>query len=111
MSIIKQASRRLIHSLTLFPGRGIWKRLLATLLAINGSIYTHGIAHFDGIYDTTVTNGVIANEGIAIGEIWSTKTFNYADTTIDEIVPAGFEGLLGGGGFRVCGRPDAWKAI
>ncbi|MBI3618026.1 MAG: hypothetical protein HY210_07415 [Candidatus Omnitrophica bacterium] len=78
----------------------------------NGVIYTHGIAHFDGIYDTTVTNGsVIANGGIAIGEIWSTKAFNYADTTIDEIVPAGFEGLIGGGTSGYVAKPDAWKAI
>lgn len=77
----------------------------------NGVIYTHGIAHFDGIYDTTVTNGsVIANGGIAIGEIWSTKTFNFADTTSDEIVPAGFEELLGGAWGYVA-KPSAWKAI
>ena len=77
----------------------------------SGTIYTHGIAQFDNIYDTTVTNGnVIANEGIVIGEIWSTKTFNYADTTIDEIVPAGFEELLGGASGYVA-KPSAWKAI
>ena len=78
----------------------------------NGAIYTHGIAQFDNIYDTTVTNGsVIANGGIAIGEIWSTKTFNYADTTINEIVPAGFEELLGGGASGYVSKPSAWKAI
>lgn len=78
----------------------------------NGVIYTHGIAQFDNIYDTTVTNGsVIANGGITIGEIWSTKTFNYADTTSDEIVPAGFEEMLGGGASGYVARPSAWKAI
>ena len=78
----------------------------------NGVIYTHGIAQFDNIYDTTVTNGsVIANGGITIGEIWSTKTFNYADTTIDGIVPAGFEGLRGGGASGYVAKPSAWKAI
>ena len=78
----------------------------------NGAIYTHGIAHFDGIYDTTVTNGsVIANGGITLGEIWSTKTFNYADITVDEVVPAGFEELLGGGASGYVARPDVWKAI
>lgn len=78
----------------------------------NGTIYTHGIARFDNIYDTTVTNGsVIANGGIAIGEIWSTKTFNYADTTIDEIVPAGFEELIGGGASGYVAKPGGWKAI
>ena len=78
----------------------------------NGVIYTHGIARFENIYDTTVTNGsVIANGGVALGEIWSTKTFNYADTTMDEIVPAGFEGLVGGGTSGYVARPDAWKAI
>ncbi len=77
-----------------------------------GVVYTHGIAEFDNIYDTTVTNGsVIANGGIVIGEVWSTKTFNYADTTVDEIVPAGFEGLIGAGASGYAARPDAWKAI
>ncbi len=78
----------------------------------NGVIYTHGIARFDNIYDTTVTNGsVIANGGIALGEIWSTKTFNYTDTTTDEIVPAGFEELIGGGTSGYVAKPIAWKAI
>ena len=46
-----------------------------------------------------------------MGEIWSTKTFNYADTTTDEIVPAGFEGLVGGGASGYVAEPDTWKAI
>lgn len=119
MTIISTGT--VIHNLTGFAApdsqlniiswTGYWETA-ALPASHNGVIYTHGIAHFDNIYDTTVTNGnVIANGGIAIGEIWSTKTFNYADTTTDEIVPAGFEGLVGGGGSGYVTKPDAWKAI
>ena len=97
--------------LNIIAWTGYWETA-ALPASHNGAIYTHGIAHFDGIYDTTVTNGsVIANGGVALGEIWSTKTFNYADTTMDEIVTAGFEGLVGGGPSGDVARPDAWKAI
>lgn len=119
MTIISTGT--VIHNLTGFAApdsqlniiswTGYWETA-ALPASHNGVIYTHGVAHFDNIYDTTVTNGnVIANGGIAIGEIWSTKTFNYADTTTDEIVPAGFEGLVGGGGSGYVTKPDAWKAI
>ncbi len=78
----------------------------------NGLIFTHGVATFDEIHDTSITNGgVIANGGIAIREVWSTKTFNYADPRIDGSVPAGFEGLLGRGTSGYSSKPDSWKEI
>ncbi|MCK5581112.1 MAG: hypothetical protein KAJ18_07545 [Candidatus Omnitrophica bacterium] len=78
----------------------------------NGMVFTHGKAHFDNIYDTSVTNGnLVANKGITIGEVWSTKTFNYVDMRTGDIVPPGFEGLIGGGTTGYVSRPDNWKAL
>lgn len=78
----------------------------------NGLIFTHGVATFDEIHDTSITNGgVIANGGISIREVWSTKTFNYADMRTDGSVPPGFEGLLGRGTSGYALRPDSWKEI
>ena len=77
-----------------------------------GMIYTHGTAYFDEIHDTSVTNGsVVANEGIVIGEVWSTKTFNYADTRTRGVVPPGFEGLAGGSVSGYAPRPNSWREI
>src|SRR3989338_4136676 len=62
-----------------------------------GIIYTHGTANFVDIHDTSITNGsVVANGGIRFGDIWSMKSFNYADTRSKGAVPPGFEGLVGG---------------
>lgn len=78
----------------------------------NGLIYTHGTAYFDEMHDTSVTNGsVIANEGIVIREVWSTKTFNYKDMRKKGIVPPGFEGLVGGGISGYTPRPSSWREI
>lgn len=78
----------------------------------NGVIYTHGTAYFDEIHDTSVTNGsVIANEGVVIREVWSTKIFNYADMRRKGIVPPGFEGLVGGGVSGYMPNPTSWREI
>ena len=78
----------------------------------NGLIYTHGTAYFDEMHDTSVTNGsVIANEGIVIREVWSTKTFNYKDMRKKGMVPPGFEGLVGGGISGYTPRPSSWREI
>ena len=78
----------------------------------NGMIYTHGTAYFDEVHDTSVTNGsVVANEGIVIGEIWSMKTFNYADMRRRGVVPPGFEGLVGGGVSGYAQNPSTWEEI
>ena len=78
----------------------------------NGMIFTHGKAFFDEMHDTSVTNGsVVANEGIVIREVWSTKTFNYADTRRRGVVPPGFEGLVGGGVSGYTPHPTAGKEI
>jgi len=78
----------------------------------NGMIYTHGTAYFDEIHDTSTTNGsVVANEGIVVGEVWSTKTFNYADTRTRGEVPPGFEGLAGGSVSGYALRPNLWREI
>ncbi len=78
-----------------------------------GMIYTHGIASFDAIDETSITYGsVVANEGLKIKEIWSYKSFYYADTRINGVVPPGFEGLIGGrlsSGYAV--KPNAWREI
>ena len=77
----------------------------------NGVIYTHGTAYFDEMHDTSVTNGsIIANGGIIIREIWSTKTFNYADMRKRGVVPPGFEGLVGGEG-SYTPKPSSWSEI
>lgn len=78
----------------------------------NGMIYTHGTAYFDELHDTSITNGsVVANKGVVIREIWSTKTFNYADMRKNGVVPPGFEGLVGGGISGYTRRPSSWKEI
>jgi len=54
----------------------------------NGMVYTHGVASFDDIYDTSITNGsIVANQGIEMKEIWSMKTFNYKNVTTKNVVP------------------------
>lgn len=78
----------------------------------NGMIYTHGTAYFDEVHDTSVTNGsLVANDGIVVGEVWSTKTFNYEDTRNRGAVPPGFEGLVGGGLSGYTERPNSWREI
>jgi len=78
----------------------------------NGMIYTHGKAYFDELHDTSVTNGsIVANEGVVVREIWSTKTFNYADMRQNGVVPAGFEGLVGGGVSGYTRRPSEWMEV
>lgn len=77
-----------------------------------GTIFTHGIANFEEIHDTSVTNGsVIANSGITIREVWSSKTFNYFDTRTKGVVPPGFEGLLGDSKKGYEPIPYSWKEI
>jgi len=76
----------------------------------NGVIYTHGVARFDNIYDNSVTNGnVIANAGIEIGEVWSRKTFNYADPRKSGSMPPGFEGLVGSRAAGYETKPGNWR--
>ncbi len=78
----------------------------------HGLIMTKGMARFNEIYDTSVTNGcVIADGGIAVGEVWSTKTFNFLNLIRDGRLPPGFEGLIGTrtAGYRE--RPNTWKEI
>ena len=78
----------------------------------NGVIFTHGKAYFDEVHDTSVTNGsVVANDGIVIREVWSTKTFNYVDMRRRGVVPPGFEGLIGGGVAGYTSNPTNWKEI
>jgi hypothetical protein len=78
----------------------------------NGVIFTHGKAYFDEIHDTSTTNGsIVANEGIVIREVWSTKTFNYADMRKQGSVPPGFEGLISGGITAYSEKPNSWKEI
>lgn len=78
----------------------------------NGMIFTHGTAYFDELHDSSITNGsIVANKGIVIREIWSTKVFNYADMRKNGVVPPGFEGLAGGGISGYTRRPNEWKEI
>jgi len=80
--------------------------------SLRGTIYTHGKAVFDNIFDSTVTYGnVVANEGVQFGEIWSTKIFQYADMRRGGVVPAGFEGVLGGSTGGYVRVPDTWKDV
>jgi hypothetical protein len=78
-----------------------------------GLIYTHGIANFTDIHDTSITNGiVVANGGVKFGDIWSMKSFNYTDVRTNGAVPPGFEGLISAGapnGYSE--RPTLWKEI
>ena len=77
-----------------------------------GLIYTHGIATFDNIKESSTTSGgVIAEGGIVLGDIWSTKIFNYADMTKNGFYPPGFEMLSGGSLSNVDLKPSAWKEI
>jgi hypothetical protein len=77
-----------------------------------GMIYTHGVANFIDIHDTSITNGaVVANGGVRFGDIWSMKSFNYVDPRTKKAVPPGFEGLLGGGSSGYAERPHSWKEI
>ena len=77
-----------------------------------GIIHTHGKAEFDEIYDTSITEGtIVANGGITLGEVWSPKTFNYADTRTDGMTPPGFEGLIATGSFGFETKPIFWKEI
>lgn len=77
-----------------------------------GLIYTHGVATFDNIKYPSVTNGgVIADGGVVLGEIWSTKIFNYADMTTNDLYPPGFEQLTGASTSTVAVKPIAWKEI
>ena len=79
----------------------------------NGAIFTHSVAKFDEIHDSSVTNGtVIANGGISIREVWATKVFNYKDVRDNGLVPPGFEGLLGGAAAEgYVKTPNYWKEI
>ena len=78
-----------------------------------GIIYTHGVANFVDIHDTSVTNGsVIANGGVRFGDVWSMKSFNYSDTRVNGNVPPGFEGLVTSSTKVGYGdRPVSWKEI
>lgn len=77
-----------------------------------GMIYTHGVANFTDIHDTSITNGVVvANGGINFGDIWSMKSFNYSDIRTKGAVPPGFEGLIGGGTKGYVEHPNLWKEI
>lgn len=77
-----------------------------------GMIYTHGAAVFDNILDTSVTNGcIVANGGIRIKEVWSTKTFNYRDVRDNGVVPPGFEGLWGDDTAGYLSKPVSWREI
>jgi len=78
----------------------------------NGMVFTHGVASFTDIFETSVSSGgLVANGGLVFEEIWSTKTFNFADMTINDLVPLGFEGLLGGGSTGYTETPDSWRTM
>jgi hypothetical protein len=77
-----------------------------------GMIYTHGTAKFDNIYDSSTTEGgIVANGGIEIGEIWSTKTIRYANTRQNGMLPPGFEGLVAQSEPSVELQPTSWSEI
>jgi hypothetical protein len=77
-----------------------------------GMIYTHGKATFDNIYDSSVTEGgLVANGGVEIGEIWSTKTIRYANTRQNGVFPPGFEGLVAESTPNVNAQPTSWSEI
>jgi hypothetical protein len=75
-----------------------------------GMIYTHGTARFDNIYDSSTTEGgVVANGGIEIGEVWSTKTIRYANTRQNGFLPPGFEGLVAQNTATAATQPTSWS--
>ncbi|MFC1510624.1 hypothetical protein ACFL49_03085 [Candidatus Omnitrophota bacterium] len=77
-----------------------------------GIVYTHGEARFEDIYETAVTNGsVIALGGITVGEVWSSKIFNYQDMRIKGELPPGFEGLVGGTSSGYITKPIFWREL
>jgi hypothetical protein len=78
-----------------------------------GVIYTHGIAKFDQIRDTSTTNGaIIADGGVDFGEIWSTKVFNNADMTKSGSYPPGFENLQGISlSTKAALNPNLWREV
>ncbi len=77
-----------------------------------GLVYTHGVATFDKILDTSVTNGgVVADGGIVLGDVWSTKVFNYANMAAQGQYPPGFERLGGGSTTGIAAKPNSWKEI
>ncbi|MBF0504426.1 MAG: hypothetical protein HQL14_04910 [Candidatus Omnitrophica bacterium] len=92
-----------------------WGGYNETVSAISrhqGIIYTHGTATFDQINASSVNNGsVIADGGIVIGEIWSTKIFNYSDITNNGSYPPGFERLTGASIMSISGYPISWEDI
>jgi hypothetical protein len=77
-----------------------------------GMIYTHGKATFDNIYDTSITEGgLVANGGVEVGEVWSTKTIRYANTRQNGMFPPGFEGLVAHSTPSVAPQPTSWSEI
>jgi hypothetical protein len=78
-----------------------------------GIIYTHGIASFDQIMDSSTTNGsVIADGGFDFGEIWSMKVFNNADMVKGGNYPPGFEKLTGTSlNYKADSKPYLWQEI
>jgi hypothetical protein len=77
-----------------------------------GMIYTHGTATFDNIYDSSITEGgLVANGGIEVGEVWSTKTIRYANTRQNGLLPPGFEGLTARSTQSVNAQPTSWSEI
>jgi len=88
-------------------------REIAVLSGIRkGVTYTHGKAEFDEIGATSITQGsVIANDGVIIKEVWSTKAFHYADPRQEGLLPPGFEGLIGSKSAGYESRSHAWREI
>lgn len=77
-----------------------------------GIIFTHGQAQFEDIYETSVTNGsVVALGGIKVGEVWSTKIFNYQDMRKNGFLPPGFEGLVSGVSSEYSSKPLEWREL
>jgi len=78
----------------------------------HGLIYTHGVATFNKIKADSVTNGgVIADGGIVLGNILSTKIFNYDDMATAGAYPPGFEKLVGASSMGISTQPTLWKEI
>jgi len=77
-----------------------------------GLILTKGIARFDDIHDTSITNGcVIADGGISVGEVWSAKSFRFKNVIRDGRLPPGLEGLTGSRSTGYMAYPNEWKEI